>query len=285
MEKTIAVRTEQDSCILIPDLTFAHVPSFFGNSLRPLRLSIIRARSARAPEPLLVWINGGAWLQVDKDLWIPDLVRLARRGFVVATVEYRTSGDAVFPAQVQDVKAAIRWLRAHAGQFFIDPGRVAVMGESAGGWLAAMVGTAGNVSTFDVGDWLDQPSRVGAVVDWYGPTDFSRKAATRPGTRRVFGPPPGARLIGGPIEGNENAVQAANPITYISRDTPPFLILHGTDDQLVPISQSELLYAALQKAGTTADFYRLEGAGHATAEFYQDEVWEIIHDFLKANLQ
>jgi dipeptidyl aminopeptidase/acylaminoacyl peptidase len=91
-------------------------------------------------------------------------------------------------------------------------------------------------------------------------------------------------LIGGPIDGNETAVQAASPIAYVSKDTPPFLILHGTDDPLVPISQSELLFAALQKAGVPSDFCRLKGAGHATAEFFQDETWRIIIDFLEATL-
>lgn len=136
------------------------------------------ANGYRTRLPLVIWIHGGAFLIGSKDDTVP--LELLSQGYAVASMGYRYSSEAKFPAQVEDCKAAIRWLRANAARFALDPERFAVFGESAGGYLAAMLGTTGDVKEFDVGENLDQSSRVQAVIDFYGPTDFLQNALPLP---------------------------------------------------------------------------------------------------------
>lgn len=281
MKKTISVKKEHDRVRLISEITYSQVPSWFGNTIQPLKLSLLKPeRNDNKPYPLIIWICGGAWIDMDKDVWIPELVPFTKRGYAVASVEYRVSSQAKFPAQLEDIKTAIRFMRANATRFHIDPDRISVMGESAGGYLAALAGTTGEENAFDVGEWLTESSKVQAVVDWYGPTDFMQfdKRPTDVDFKMLVSPE--ELLIGGNIQDNKEKYQKSNPINYITHKTPPFLILHGKQDNLVPIQQSELLYEALIAHGVEANFYEIEGAGHATVEFNQPAIQECILEFL-----
>jgi len=220
--------------------------------------------------PLIIWIHGGGWQNGSKER--PTGLPFLREGYALASINYRLSGHALFPAQIEDCKAAVRWLRANARKYRIDPNRFGVWGASAGGHLVAMLGTTGGVKEFDVGENLQVSSRVQAVCDFYGPTDFLQMDAHRvPGAALAHDSPgsPEARLVGGPIQENKEKVARANPITYIRKDAPPFLIVHGDADPLVPHHQSELLRDALEKAGVPVSSYTVKGGGHGQG-FQQD---------------
>jgi len=220
--------------------------------------------------PLIIWIHGGGWQNGSKDR--PTGLQFLRDGYAIASINYRLSGHAIFPAQIEDCKAAVRWLRANARKYRIDPNRFGVWGASAGGHLVAMVGTTGGVKEFDVGENLQVSSRVQAVCDFYGPTDFLQMDAHRvPGAKLAHDSPgsPEAKLVGGPIQDNKEKAARANPITYVSKGAPPFLIVHGDADPLVPHHQSELLRDALEKAGVPVSLYTVKGGGHGQG-FQQD---------------
>jgi acetyl esterase/lipase len=213
--------------------------------------------------PLVVWVHGGAWLAGSKDS--PPALRLLSQGYAVASINYRLSRHAIFPAQIQDCKAAIRWLRANAAKYGYDSKRIGVWGASAGGHLVALLGTTGDVKDFDVGVNLDQSSRVQAVVDFFGPTDLTLMSAQAGRNSKMdhdAADSPESLLVGGAIQQHKDRAQLANPIEYVSADDPPFLIMHGDKDDLVPMGQSELLHAALEKARVPSTFHKVTGAGH-----------------------
>ena len=237
-------------------------------------LIIPKQRNGHAPCPVIVWICGGAYMVVDHAVWMPEMVRFARAGYVVASIEYRTTNEASFPAQLIDVKSAIRYLRAHAREYCLDPDRIFVMGESAGGTMACLLGTTGDTDAYDQGDHLTFSSRVQGVVDFYGLTDMD----------------PNARITGGAVPywtmdaflgGADAAGMAykASAVNHVSSDTPPFMILHGSEDPVVPLEQSRRLYDTLVQNGVPAEFLILEGAAHGDDRFYQDEMAERIMAF------
>jgi acetyl esterase/lipase len=216
------------------------------------------------PFPLVIWVHGGAWLGGSKDGGGPA-ARLLEKGYAVAAINYRLSQHAVFPAQIVDCKAAVRHLRANAPEYKLDPGRFGVWGSSAGGHLAALVGTTGGVTEFEVGEHPTVSSRVQAVCDFFGPTDLTRMQEQTVGKGAIdHNSPdaPEAKLLGGPVPANKAKAATANPITYVTRDDPPFLIVHGDKDPLVPLGQSEILHAALTKAGVPSELVVVEGGGH-----------------------
>jgi acetyl esterase/lipase len=229
--------------------------------------------------PLIVWVHGGAFRTGSKES-CPALPFL-QEGYAVASINYRLSQQAVFPAQIQDCKAAIRWLRAHAREHGIDPDRIGVWGSSAGGHLVALLGTAGTVKDFDTGENLGVSSRVQAVCDWFGPTDFTRMNKF-PGTMDHDAPDsPESQLLGGPVQENRDKAARANPITYVAKDNPPFLIMHGDKDPLVPLNQSELLAVALKQAGVEVTFHIVPGAGHG---FGGQQNLDLVRDFFARHL-
>ncbi len=233
--------------------------------------------------PLIIWIHGGAFRVGSKEQHVP--VEYLAEGYAVASINYRLSQHATFPAQIVDAKAAVRWLRANAKGCRLDADRFAAWGESAGGHLAAMLGTAGGVTEFEQGEHLDVSSRVQAVVDHFGPTDFLQMDAHRVPDGMLHDPAdsPESQLVGGPIQENRDKATRANPITYVNGDEPPFLIIHGDKDPLVPHHQSELLRAALEKAGTPVSFYIVPGGGHGG--FTDPKVRELTKAFLASHLK
>jgi acetyl esterase/lipase len=184
--------------------------------------------------PLVVMIHGGAFRVGSKEGENP--VPMLTEGYAVASINYRLSQHAIWPAQIEDCKAAVRWLRANAAKYGIDANRIASYGQSAGGHLASMLGVMSDVKQFDVGENLKYSSKVIAVADFFGPTDFLQMDAHRLPTGMVHdtGDSPESHLVGGAIQQNKDKVARANPITYVSKNDPPFLIVHGDQDPLVP---------------------------------------------------
>jgi len=233
--------------------------------------------------PLIVWIHGGGWMEGSKEN--PPGLRFLIHGFALASINYRLSQDAIFPAQLIDCKAAIRWLRAHALEHGIDPNRIGVWGASAGGHLVALLGATGGVKEFDQGENPGVSSRVQAVCDWFGPTDLAQ-ITKYPSDINHAGPDsPESRLLGGPIAQNLEKAARANPIRYITKDDPPFLIMHGDKDPTVPLEQSRLLAEALQKAGVPVIFRVVPGGGHGGPAFRQQEELDRLYNFFVRNLK
>lgn len=228
---------------------------------KDLLLDLYLPSHAAGPVPVILAVHGGAWRKGSKEN--PHALRMVERGYAVASITYRLSLEAIFPAQIHDCKAAVRWLRAHAGQYDLDPGRIGAWGGSAGGHLVALLGTSAGVEALEgtLGH-SDQSSEVQAVCDFYGPSDFLRMNDL-PGTMdHESADSPESQLIGAPIREQPDRVARANPITYIDGTEPPFLIIHGQQDKTVLINQSELLHAALQSAGVSSTFHPVPGAGH-----------------------
>lgn len=269
-----------------PDLPYADT----AHPRQRLDLYLPASPPTSQPLPLVVFFHGGAFLGGDRK---PEsapadpcglnllLAMVASGNYAAASIGYRLSPEALWPAQIHDAKAAIRWLRAHAARYHLDPGRIGVLGTSAGGHLAAMLGTSGGVASLegDLGRHRDVSSRVTCVVDQYGPTDFL--ALHGPDNRSPD--TPAAKLIGGPLPDHREAVRSASPITWAAAASPPFLIIHGTQDPVVSFAQSELLFAALQRAGVAATLVPVIGGGHGG--FSGPELAPRIRAFLDQHLR
>lgn len=226
-----------------------------------LRLDLYWHPEATRPMPLIIWVHGGAWRNGTKNVpsWVTSF---CQGGYAVASVEYRLSHQAIFPAQIEDCKSAVRWLRANAEYYRIDPDRFGAWGSSAGGHLVALLGTSGLIDLWEVGDHLHQTSCVQAVCDWFGPTDFLRMNDVAGEIDHDAPDSPESQLIGGLIQENKGKVAKANPITYVSLAAPPFLIIHGKLDMTVIKNQSELLHQALQKKGNPSKLILIDDMAH-----------------------
>jgi acetyl esterase/lipase len=284
----------------IPQLDVSHIPRKWLD-LRYAATSSAQALDLYLPDegdgpfPLILHIHGGAFEMGDKrDPMLAPYLRGLELGYAVASVNYRLSGEAIFPAGVRDLKAAVRWLRRHAGEYFLDPGRFAACGGSAGGNLAAMVALTADRSEFDdqaLGP-VDASCAVQAAVDWFGPTDFLKMDDQL--TESRLGPAdhgeawsPESRYLGAKIADVPEKVRMANPITYVHEGAPPFLIQHGRADNLVPYQQSaELARCLAECAGAgSVEFDVLEGAGHADPLFEADENLQRLYGFLDPHLK
>jgi acetyl esterase/lipase len=222
----------------------------------PLFLDLYRSKKNDQPVPGVIFIHGGAWAKGSKEVYHYYCVKYAERGYAVATIKYRLSDVAPFPAAVQDAKCAVRWMRANAGRYKIDPDHIAVAGGSAGGHLAMMVGYTSDVAELEGdGGHAGVSSRVQAVVNLYGPTDLTTDFARQAGSVKKF-------LGGQSYEQAPKQYALASPITHLTKDDPPTLILHGTIDQIVPISQADLLEKKLEELQVPYVYDRLKGWPH-----------------------
>ena len=277
-------------CRVIPrarsflNLPYALVPGF-----RFLRLDLHLPEEASGPCPVVVYASGGAFKFVLKHHGPWKFLPAA--GFAVAAIEYRVSGEARYPAALHDVKAAVRWVRANAGRFGLDPDRVAGWGSSAGGHLIALAALTNGQRDFegDVGEDLGQSSRLASVVDHYGVSDFltlPQDTNQIPGVLELTGEEtsPETLFLGYVPSQRPEAAARASPLSHVSAQAPPFLIMHGDADTRVGIGQSRRLHAALKIAGADSDFVSLPGANHAGPEFDMPEVHARVLEFLNRTL-
>ncbi len=265
---------------------FHDVPYVTGGSVRQrLNLFLPPPAPGAAKLPLIVYIHGGGWQAGSKDQTTPS--QWVSRGYAYASLDYRFSQDAIYPAQIEDCKAAIRWLRAHAADYGYDPTRIGVRGESAGGHLVALLGTTGQTRRFDVGENLDQSSAVSCVVDWFGPSDFLHWDDSVPGLLIRADKPDSyiSKLLGGLVKDRQELAHAASPIEFVDAHSAPFLIVHGDKDNKVPLSQSQTLDAALKKAGVESALIVVPGGGHNGPAFSRPNVVQPMFDFFDRHLK
>jgi acetyl esterase/lipase len=271
--------------------------NYGGDTMVYHRLDIYLPEIQKPVYPVVIIIYGSAWFA--NDLKGADLKTLGKAllygGFAVVTPNHRSSKDAKFPAQINDIKAAIRFIRANAAKYQLDTSFIGITGSSSGGQLAALAGTSRfvkqytyNAETVDieggVGTCTDYSSSVDAVVDWFGPTDFLVMDSC--GSKMVHDAPgsPESNLIGGPIQNNKDKCALANPITYVDTNDPPFLIFHGDKDPLVPHCESEILYYALQKAKIRSQFFLVPDGQHGPGVLV-DEYLKMMVDFFTTELK
>lgn len=254
---------------------------FGTGGIQKLTMHILRPRILpKEPMPVLVYINGSAWMKDNKDLAIGRLIATAQQGYFGATIQVRTSGEAVFPAQLEDAKCAIRFLRAKAREYNIDTNRIGVWGDSSGGHLSALVGLTADVKELEGnGGRPGFSSRVAAVCPMCPAIDFLSPDWP---VRHNTGPNgPAFKLLGGdPRTDKAELAKKASPLTYITKDSPPFFIVHGDKDTTVPYSQGELLLDALKKAGVEATLYTVKGGNHGSVHQYNKVVVQEFFDKL-----
>jgi len=270
---TAPATRERTEVVVHRDLEFARIGD------KALLLDLHLPRGIDNP-PLVAWVHGGAWRKGDKS--VGRVAWMTEHGYALAGISYRLSQEAIFPAQIHDCKAAIRWLRANAEEYGYDANRIGVAGSSAGGHLVALLGTSGEVAQLEgaVGDHFEVSSRVQAVCDMWGPTDFLQMG----GGHNDAGSPE-SHLIGGPIQQHRDKVAMANPITYVDKTDPPFVLIHGDRDGAVRLNQSELLQAALEKAGVTSELKVLKGAEHGGRGYPEDKLNEMVLNFFEEHLK
>ena len=260
---------------LHPDLVFATTGS------TPMKLDLARPRAGQGPFPAVVFLFGGGWRDGDRRQMRHFVEGMARLGYVGVAPDYRLVPAARFPTQVEDCKAAIRWLRAHAAEYGIRADRIGVVGFSAGGHLAAMLGVTGPQDGFEgAGTAAEPSSRVQAVVSFFGPTDFSTRDWPADLEREVIVP-----FLGGAWADRPDAYRQASPIGYASADAPPFLFFHGSDDRLVPLDQSRRLADRLSRLGVPARLVVFEGEGHRFSDATNQNAMAQMLDFLNATLR
>ncbi len=264
------------------------------NANRPLKMTLLVPRTQEA-KPAIVYYPGGGFTSANHEKFIEMRMALAKAGFVVAAAEYRTVPDR-YPALINDAKAAVRYLRAHARKFGIDPQRIGVIGDSAGGYVAQMMGTTNGEKQFDTGDFTEVSSDVQAAVTIYGISNLMNIGEGYPEAIQEVHKSPAvteALLIHGPafadfagesILSDPQKALEASPIGHIKQGMPPFLIMHGSADKLVSPIQSEQLYRALTEKGNQADYIEVEGAGHGDLYRFQPAIIDTVVRWFKEHL-
>ena len=266
-----------------------HLQLLMPEDLKPKDMTPPFIESARERRfPLVIYVQGAAWGEQDVYNRLGQLAVLARKGYVVASVKHRASTVAKFPAFLQDVKSAIRFMRANAENYRIDPDQVAIWGDSSGGHTALMVGVTGDMPEFKTEDNAEFSDAVCAVVDFYGPTDVTRvnDAPRDPMVTADKDNIPEDILFGGCVADHPEIAQPGNPLNYVSPDKPlpPVMIAHGDQDPVVPFNQSVLMYQKLRECDKAVEFFKVVGAGHET-NVWTEELLENVAKFLGAYMR
>ncbi|MGW8956906.1 alpha/beta hydrolase fold domain-containing protein [Paenibacillus sp. NPDC055715] len=292
--KILEVNKTKTAVQLISNVVYDQ-PALAMSSHSLLRMDILKPDS-KGPLPTVVFVTGGGFVSANKDSYLQQRMALSEAGYIVASIEYRVVPDVTFPAPLEDVKSAIRFLRANADRYGVDKEHIAVMGESAGGYLAAMTGTTNGLKEFDKGDHLDQSSSVQAAIDIYGLSDLTKvgegfsqevqeKHKSPSATEALWVNGTAVFGRGGSILDHPEAAAAANPISYVTKDDPPFLIMHGDQDTLVSPNQTEILHNALVEKGVDSTRYVVKGAAHGGDYWLQPEVTQVMIDFLNKHFK
>ena len=293
--KTLEVAPTKTEVKQISGVVYEQVPSR-GYANVPMQLDLLQPQK-KTKMPAIVYVTGGGFINANRDNGVQLRNYLAEKGYVVASITYRVAPTAQFPQPLEDVKASIRYLRAHADQWNIDKNRIGIIGGSAGGYLSAFAGTTSGTKTFDKGENLQESSKVNCAVDLYGLSDLSRvgmdyspevqqlhKSAGATEALWVNGSPVFGGKDGG-ILADPKAAEAANPIAYIGKNSAPMLLMHGTADKVVSPGQTDLLYQALKEKGVPAERYEIPGAAHGGVYWVQDKVLQVIGDFFDRYLK
>jgi acetyl esterase/lipase len=266
--------------------------NYASDTLTGHQMDIYLPQGGKAPYPVIVTIAGSAWFgnNTKKQAYQKMGIPMLKNGYAVIAINHRSSRQAIFPAQINDVKAAVRFIRANAATYQLDTTFIGVTGDSSGGHLSAMMGTSRGIDQYTegtkslslegkVGKFLNQSSRVDAVVDWYGPSTFQAMDSCGSSFSHDAPDSPESTLTGGPIQQNDDMCALANPITYIDRNDPPFLLLHGDADKIVPHCQSILLYNALQAKSVQSKLIIVPKAGHGEGMWLDQYTTEMVKFF------
>lgn len=267
---------------------------YVGDGIIGHKLDVFLPKKGKAPFPIIVTIYGSAWFSNSaKGSCFKDGFGqvLLNQGFAVVSINHRSSTDAVWPAQLHDIKAVVRFIRANATKFSLDSSFVGVSGFSSGGHLSTMLGVTSNLKNAKIGSLgidlegnigknPNSSSHVNAVVDWFGPTNFITMDSCGSSFKHDDIKSPESSLIGGAIQENKDKVALANPMSYISKNTVPFLIIHGTNDKLVPYCQSQELYQKMQQLNVSSQFITVEGGEHGPGVMIE-KYYEQMVDFFK----
>ena len=274
----------------VPDVVYAQVPTL-ENPHQLLQMDLLIPQVKRKL-PAVIFVPGGGFISANKARMPQLRMFLAERNFVVASINYRTVPNARFPQPVEDLKSAIRFLKAHAQEFSVDAEKICVVGDSVGGYLSAFAAVTNNAEMFNVGENLDMSSEIVAAVDLYGPSDLRQIAETFPVELQnlynsagsvtslfVNGVPAFGGTDGG-ISAHPVSAERANPINYITKNSAPMLLMHGTNDSVVSPAQTDLLFKALLSQDVEAERYLIPNAGHADEHWQQEIILGVITEFL-----
>ena len=274
--KILNVKLKKAKIHYIPDVVYSQVPTF-EKPVQPLQMDILLPQSNK-PLPAVIFVTGGGFISSNRARMPQLRMHLAELGYLVASINYRTTPNANFPAPIEDVKTAIRFIKSNSQRFNINSEKVSVIGDSAGGYLTAYVAVTND-------------EKIVAAVDLYGISDLTKIAADYPDkikaqynaagsmTSLFVNGMPGLTGRGGSILDNEK-IAATNPINYVNKNSAPMLLMHGTADRVVSPSQTDLLFQALKNNGVDAERYIVPNADHSDDFWVQDEVFEVIVNFL-----
>lgn len=288
--KTLYVPLTRAKIHFVPDVVYAQVQTL-ENPHQLLQMDLLIPQVKRKL-PTVVFVPGGGFISANKARMPQLRMYLAERNFVVASINYRTVPSARFPQPVEDVKSAIRFLKANTQKFSVDAEKITVVGDSVGGYLAAFAAVTNNAEMFNVGENLDMSSEIVAAVDLYGMSDLQHIASTFPVELQnlynsagsvtslfVNGIPAFGGTDGG-ILAHPVSAERANPINYITKNSAPMLLMHGTADSVVSPEQTEILFDALLRQDVEAERYVVPNAGHADEHWQQENVLGVITEFL-----
>ena len=279
---------------IVPDVVYAQVPTYERpNQLLQMDLFIPQVAQKL---PAIIFVTGGGFISANRARKLQLRMFLAEKNFVVASINYRTAPNSKFPQPIEDVKSAIRFLKANAQKFNVDAEKISLIGDSAGGYFVAFAAVTNGDKIFNVGDNLHVSSEIRAAVDWYGVSDLTQIAAPFPPevqaqfnsagsvTSLFVNGIPGLGGIDGGILSNPQAAAKANPLNYINKNSAPMLLMHGTADKLVSPAQSDLLFQALKNNGVEAECYLIPGADHDDDHWQQIEVFDVVEEFIRRHL-